>query len=350
MLILQDENSASIPYDGNKRQITFIQNPGKLIYCNYPEALLTSDVLGDNQYGHHYLNKAEVKKGDDCQLVASHSNRTSLNMKYGIQFYNGSQSEVTLKISNIGFRALPPAEWDTSSLEVWNDFFQSAEELHSVPPNGSKWIFGEDVPPNYYLNAVMRFEADGDLECCEYVYLDINNIDGYAQLYPWDNGELKVYRGTGSSYFITTDIEIKISELPCLISTNTKECNNTNEMIEIIEPSDNSVYSKENGANLGNWGIEYKFNITIINDTNTQKNIIAYVGADQGQLGGPRVLSVINLGGKIGTCCSEANQSWNWAKEDPPISAQAIEPPYKYQYIHANNSCGPSVHMWRLDD
>ncbi len=353
MLVLQNKNSQSIPYDGNKRQITFVQNPGKLIYCNYPEALRANDVLGDKQYGNHYLNSAVVKKDDDCQLVASHSNRTSLNMKYGVQFYNGSQSIVNLKVSNIGFRALPPAGWDISSLEVWNDFFQGAVELHSIPPKESIWFFKEDVLPNYYLNAIMRFEADGDLECYEYVYLDLNNIDGNTQLYPWDK-ESPVYRGTGSSYYITADIELKISELPCLIFTNTNDCNNNNEMIAIVEPSDNSVYSKENGANLGNWGIQYEFNVTIINDTNTQKNVIAYVGADQSQHPDnpdqPRALSVINLGGNIGTCVSEANYSWNWAKEDSPIfSAQTIDPPYKYQYIHANNSCGPSVHMWRLD-
>jgi hypothetical protein len=83
MLVLQKGNLENISYDSNKRQITFVQNPGKLIYCNYLEALKTSDVLGDKQYGNHYLNRVVVNKGDDCQLVASHSNETSLNIKCG---------------------------------------------------------------------------------------------------------------------------------------------------------------------------------------------------------------------------------------------------------------------------
>lgn len=350
MLILQGMNTASIPYNGKLLPISFTPRPGKLIYCNYPEALLTSDVLGDTKYGHHLLNQAEVKKGDDCQLVASHSNKTDFNnMKYGIQFFNASQSNVTLKISNIGFRALPLAQWDTSSLEVWNDYFQSAEESYLIPPGKSKWFFGQEIPYNYYLNAVIRFEADGDLICSEYVYLDLNDIDGYAKLYQWDNGALQVYRGTGSSYYITTDITINISDLPCIIKTNDPSCNNSKELIEITEPLSGDVIKVDNGGNLGNWGIQYEFNVTINNDTNTEANIIAFVGADQSQSQLPRVLSVIYLGGQIGTCVSEANHSWNWAKEDSAISAQAIQPPYQYQYIHANNSCGPSVHIWRLD-
>jgi hypothetical protein len=137
MLVLQKEGSENISYDGSKRQITFVQNPGKLIYCNYPEKLKASDVFGDKQSGNHFLNRAVINKGDDCQLVASHSNETSLDMKYGVQFYNGGQSTVNLTVSKMAFKALPPAGWDISSLEVWNDFFQSSGQLFSIAPNES---------------------------------------------------------------------------------------------------------------------------------------------------------------------------------------------------------------------
>jgi hypothetical protein len=343
-------NAESIPIEGNRLQLTFTPNPGKLIYCNYPEVLLTNEVLGDKQYGNHYLNKAEVKVNEDCQLFASHSNRTGLNMKYGIQFYNGGQSEVTLKISNAGYSA--QQDWDTASLEVWNNFFQSTEVSYLIPPGGVKWILEQNVPPGYLINAVSRFSANGDLDCFEYLYLDLNSIDGTATLYPWDNGESKMYRGTGDSYFITTNVELNVSQLPCMIMTNTRECHNANELIEIVEPSNGTIFSIGNGANLGNWGIQYGFTVKVINDTESPQTVKAYVGTEQGNpgvQGGPRILSVINYGGKVVSCCSETNQSWNWLKEDPPIpSGQPME--HQYQYIHASNSCGASVHIWRLDD
>jgi hypothetical protein len=43
-----------------------------------------------------------------------------------------------------------------------------------------------------------------------------------------------MYRGSGASYFIVSGIEIKVNDMPCYCLTNTCECQNKDEMIEML--------------------------------------------------------------------------------------------------------------------
>jgi hypothetical protein len=319
--------------------LTFTQDQGTWIYCNFPESITSRSQFGNHVsgYGNVYLNQVSVN--GTVQLFASHLNSYGSSFNYGVQLYNPNASSITVTILNNGFRA--SSDWLSVECGVWSDFFATPGGNQYIVGSGqSLWIIQKSVPSGALFNAVIRFQTTNTMYCTEYVYdPNVNNIDGTATLFPWDSS--RVYRGHGNSYFIRATYDIYVSQMPYKFYTNIcSDPQASSEMITIYDPSGTQFSCP--GANLGNWGAQYYFTINVHNNTSSSATIQAYVGSDQSGGSAP---SVMNLGGTVVYCGPGANQMWNWLQDT--ISANSTQQ-YIYQFIHAANASGPTRHDWRL--
>ncbi len=322
--------------------LTFAQDPCKLVYCNYPEQISTNLQyglpLGDTNRGNHYLNLATVS--GDGQLFASYQNQLSYAIYFGIQFYNPTGSTLTVTRQNNGFRAGSSSNEKPVVCGVWSDYFANPDgTVFSLPSGGVAWILDRQIPAGYLFNAVVKFHTSGNLYCIPYLYYNKSMIDGSATYYPWDGGQSRVYRGYGDSYFIEASANVDIGASTTFL---TSMCNagNTNEIVSIREPSTGSLYSCGNGANLGNWGVQYLHTIYVTNSSDTEKTFYAYVGSDNVDSHG---YAVINLGGTVKDCSYGVGESWNWLTDSVPGHGAKT---YQYQFIHPAQSAGKASHLW----
>ncbi len=340
MATILDCNTASTQTDGNRLYLSFTRYSGKWIYCNYPERL-PADALGDFNEGNHYLNHVVVN--GPAQLFASYVNDTGYDIYFGIQLYNSGSSTISITRQNNGHRHSGTyPNWCDVEGGVWSDFFSNPDgTTFSVSPGKAVWIFEQPVPVGKFFNSMVRFQTNGPLHCFPYVYRSRANINGTATCYPWVSGA-KQYRGEGDSYFIETTINLSVSQMPYKYYTCSCGSGNSNEITAIYDPCASawrSCSSPDN--NLGNWGMQYLFKVTVSNDTGSTKRVRAYVGSD----GTTGAFSVINYLGTVKWCCRNANEWWNWLVDDIPAGQSRT---YEYQFIHAANSYAPIIHGWRL--
>jgi len=310
-MTFNDCNSSSTLTDGNRIYFNFTRQPVKWIYCNYPERL-QSDALGDSTLGNHFLNQVQVN--GDYQLYASYMNQTGYDIKFGVQLYNSGSSSVTVTRYNNAHRTSPPFDYCDVEGGIWADFFNSSGTTsYTVAPYSVVWIFEEDVPVGGYFNSLVRFHTSGNLWCFPYVYTNSSNIDGTATCYPWNTAS-QVYRGHGDSYFISGWKTLNISNMPYKYFTSTCGSGNTNEMTEIHDYCSGINHSCSSGANLGNWGMQYLFNITVNNDTGAARTIKAYIGAASAA----HAYVAVNYNNTTKWCCRDGNTWWNWLTDTIP--------------------------------
>jgi len=326
--------------------LTFERDSGKWIYCNFPEEL-HQDSLGDRDKGNHYLNHVTVN--GPAQVFASHTNKTRYDIYFGIQLYNAGSRSVTVTRENNGFRySIGKQNWAEIEGGVWISFFDNPDGTKfTINPGKVAWIFtSTKIPEGSFFNAIVRFRTTGTLHCFPYVYRNRNAIDGTADCYPWTSGD-RQYRGEGNSYFIKTSLNLKTSQMPYKYQTCSCRSGNTNEMISIYDPCANqwrACSSSDN--NIGNWCVQYLFNITVLNDTNARRTIKSYIGPGGDS---PLVIPVINFYGTVKWSDprhnTKYNQWWNWLEDSIPANTSKT---YRYQFIHAANGYSPVLHGWRL--
>lgn len=252
---------------------------------------------------------------------------------------------MTVIRENNGFRySVGDKDWAEIEGGVWISFFNNPDgSQFSIGPGKAAWIFtNSKIPKGSFFNAVVRFRTTGTLHCFPYVYYDRNAVDGTATCYDWKSGT-RMYRGEGGSYFIRTSLNLKVSQMPYKYQTCYCATGNTNEMISIYDPCANQSRTCSSGDNLGNWGVQYSFNVTVLNDTGATKTIKAYIGPDENS---PLIIPVINFNGTVKWSDprhnAEKNEWWNWLEDSIPANTSRI---YQYQFIHAANGYSPVLHV-----
>lgn len=281
----------------------FDSYPGTYVYCNNPEQLYDPD-LGDNApgYGNKYLLWSRVK--GPCQAYFQHSNQTGHVLGYGLQVYNPNKDSITVTVSNIGFHA------GEDRLQVWREFFTGLPENNggrvgafTVPPGGAIWLQRVDgaIPPATVFEGVVRFRVHGgDAYVFNYAYHLASRIDGTASYLGYvtrrelnGQNEARVYKGTARDYFLTCSLRASVSELQAApLAWRTNGCQDKwpdaslSDMRTIAcplgdthDPSYMEFHcANAPPANLGNWGVQYLYRLSVTNDSDAPRTIYLSVG------------------------------------------------------------------------
>lgn len=287
------------PTAGNTKP-TYSFSGNYYIYCNNPEPLIDSD-LGDNNLGNKYILWSDVT--GTCQAWYEHTNSTGHAIGYGLQVYNPNSTSVQITVANIGFGSGTDG-YKTS----WAQFFTGASGgggtvgTFTVPAYGVLWIQKNSSIANGLLfEGTVRFTVSGGrVSIANYAWYNYNNIDGTAtylgRVTGLRNGQDQslVYKGiatmsggtTPRGYFLTNTFSTSVSALlssPRAWRTN--GCQTAawpdatlNDMVEIKCPltgpsSPTYLVFACNSANLGNWGLQYWYSMTVSNDTANARTV-----------------------------------------------------------------------------
>ena len=284
----------------HKIPLTFSrQNSNKFIFCNYLETFPAGSVafLGDPapNGGNRFLNQ-DTNVGPGTTLVyASYQNKSGTAFTFGIHIYNPTASTATITRRNYGFSS-GSGVWDTMPGDVWVDYFNNpGGNTYSIASNGNLWIMEKAVGGNHIFNALQKFESNASrLIVTVYAYVKAS-LTGTATAYPAPTPgtlEDEFTSGYGISPFgdtLTTNVTILASALNSMTNADAnltkskwhsifnKSSGNTNEIV--------SLYSVNKGKNsldttLGNYGIQYNFNVKLKNDTATARTFRGFAGAN----------------------------------------------------------------------
>lgn len=306
------------------------------IYCNNPEPLIDSD-LGDSNLGNKYILWSNVTGA--CQAWYEHSNATGHAIGYGLQVYNPNATSVTVTVTNIGFGK--GIDWYKTT---WSQFFSGASGgggtvgTFTVPAYGVLWIQkNSSIANGAIFEGVVRFSVSGgSVSVANYAWSNFSAIDGTATYLGYVSGsrngqdQSKVYKGTATTgggatargFFLTNSFSTSASALlasPRAWRTNgcrtsTWPDATLNDMVEIkcplTGPGDPTyqVFSCANLSNLGNWGLQYHYSMTVNNDTMATRTINLVVA--QPLVGVYSNVYVATPDGNAG--CQISNSNWKF--------------------------------------
>lgn len=348
-MILSCKNKMPITPTIANSSLTYNSDPGTFIYCNNPEQLFTSD-LGDHAagFGNHYLLWSLVT--GNCQAYYEHENRTGITIGYGIQIYNPNELAVTIEVTNLGF--------SNNAFGCWTQFYSNqsggggAVGSFTVQPGGVLWVQRNDnsIAAGSIFNGAVSFNVSGgNVYVFNYAYKSLDNVDGSAtylgyitRIDPSGQNEAKVYKGTSDRFLINSLISTKVSIL--LKSNSTWETHGCpgNDMVTINCPLTDtnsptySTFNCSNGDNLGNWGIRYRYNVTVVNDSNKRRTINVAVAQ-------PFFISNIFIRDLDNGRGCAVNQT-NWRFLEFALSPNETKT-HTYEVILSGSSYGGLIHM-----
>ncbi len=350
------------PVNGNTYP-TYSPSGNYYIYCNNPEPLLDSD-LGDRTLGNKYILWSLVN--GSCQAWYEHTNSTTHPIGYGLQVFNPNPTSVTVTVTNIGF-----GSGSQGFVTAWNGFFSGLSGgggsvgTFTVPSQGVLWIQrNENISASSLFEGVVRFSiSGGSAYILNYAWSSFGNIDGTATYLGFVTGlrnnqdQGRVYKGIATQngnpvgYLLTNSMNVSVSSLLSLPTAwRTNGCADkwpdatVNDMVAFRCPltgPQNPTYqtfSCSSMDNLGNWGIQYDYSLSVTNDderymTHTVNLVVAQPGP-----GSCSSIFVVAPDGRAG--CQVCSSNWNFYSFDlAPGRVQTLE----YQVILCGDSAGGLV-------
>lgn len=272
---------------------------GSYLYCNNPEQLRSTSYFGDSNLGNKYLLWEYVT--GSCQTWYEHLNNSGSTIGYGVQIYNPNTTAITVEVTNIGF--------GTDPTTPWTQFYSGASGgggtvgTFTVQAGQVLWIQRNDsaIPNSTVFNGVVHFNiSGGSAYVFWYAYENFSNINGTASYLGWvqsedpqpdPQNEARVYKGLllqqGTSnqgtFFTTGNFSYNVSQLLASPATwLSNECGDGNNDMQDVQiptgspgsPAFTTVSCLDSpAANLGNWGIQYDYHLSITNDTSTDYTI-----------------------------------------------------------------------------
>ncbi len=244
-----------------------------LIYCNHPEDI-TQTYLGDNGY---CINQATVSTRE-ALLYASCNSSCGIETKFVVHAYNPGSSNVSIQKVNSGFECT--TNW-SAQIGAYEKFFaQQSKPAIDIPPKTGVWIENGNnsvVLPKSKFEALMKYQLTGPLVITVYLCTDIRKITvGHNPKYVPFVPALKVYCGTADAFYISDAKTLKSANLFVSyynsafygISQETfSQSKYESNPIKILQGKTASEYElDENYSNVGNWGLQYAFSMTLQNN------------------------------------------------------------------------------------
>lgn len=291
----------------------------RLIYVNNPEGLSAArlaDLNRDPQGRGPALIYVQGSAGENYRLFFGHSNKSGAAMGYGILFFNNSSTTATLTVQGRGFAA-GGISGGTPWAQLFNSYGPASPNysVTNIAPNGIHWIRWDNI--NGSFSGVVDFNiTGGNLLIRTVAYRTFSNLPG--SYYPmgyvtntdtFSDGttqdQRRVYKGvsTHTATILNASYTITSSDVGRALPLNYQSyggfLSGRTTWVSNIDSGNNSQgigsdmaafsLSSLNGtawtfsattndasgriSNLGNWGIVYRTNITITNNSGAQRTV-----------------------------------------------------------------------------
>lgn len=326
---------------------SYTRNSRPIIYCNYPETLGADDTAPCAENNKIVFQK-QVTAGE-TNIFFSHRNHVS-GRYYGIQIYNPNTGSVTVKKLKYGYAA----GWDASTAAK-NYLADTTEESKTILSNQVWWVKQISIPTDPTNNGVfaghLLISATQSVIVTVYLYKSLSNIDGYETIYAYPSTIYNnaVYSGSGTGYILSKSISLSI-DASSTAATNLAKKNyhfvtgepahvNTSEITSLT--LQNGSIAKVNASsplnNLGNWGTQYKFTVTISNNTSASKTVYGFLGAPSARV----ALQSTNTAGQS----LESNKTWQFLQESIPANSSKT---FDYTYMLGSHGASACNHVFSL--
>lgn len=194
-------------------------NSRKMLYCNNPKQLITSD-LADKNYGKKSIYRDNVYAGT-YRAFYEHLNKTSKSLGYAIRIYNSNTKAITVTVYGRGFEA------SINGGKAFSDMFTNysdADTVYTVQPGKVLYIQNNCAIKNgAFFSGVVDFDIRDKALINFFAYENMSNInssltyEGYIQRVESDGThEARMYKGL-SLYSM-----VKASNINFVINDNTK--------------------------------------------------------------------------------------------------------------------------------
>lgn len=342
--------------------VSYNKQGGRWIYCNYPETYTTSDIVTAS--GGYVFNKVDVSGTKPHQVFFSYQPATAMVSYFNIQIYNTGNKAITLTVTNVGIRhtadsdfsSLPDTQlWSATSGESWSDFFNGTNQTITVPVGESRWIVQNYVKPQLagLITGNVRFNMGDSSDTADvYVYMaDTMGLSGVGKSpVPYVNA--KYYSGYSDGYMLAANIVVKASELSsnkCLYLNYPSGIKNmtiggtsvTSDLLPITLNNGSVISSNTSGQNLGNWGTQYVYTLSLQNDTSVAKTFNVYL---RSSVTGSYDYPVIMSGSNMKYARMQA-QAWKWLTVTVPANTTKTD---TFQYILGTNSSDKKEMIFEL--
>lgn len=348
-------SSAFTPSTMTQIAVNYAKQGGKWIYCNFPETYTESQIVTAN--GGYVFNKVDITGTKPHQVFFSYQTQQATKDTYfNIQVKNTGTTPITLTVTNKGiyhtldsaFSSVANADlWSAVSGESWRDFFAGCNETITIPVGGSKWIVQNVRKPKNagLITGNVRFNmGNAANKATVYVYMaDAAGRSGIGKS-PVTYTNEKYYSGYSDGYMLAANVSVKASELSskkCIYLNYPSGIKNmkidntsvTSDLLKLTLTNGTVVSSSTSGQNLGNWGAQYIFNLTLENDTSTSKKFNVYLRTAVS--GGAKDYPVLMSGSNFCYANMQA-QAWKWLTITVPANTKKTD---SFQYILGTNSC-----------
>jgi hypothetical protein len=277
-------------------------------------------------------------------------NDSGSSFTFGVQLYNPGAGSITVTKRNSGFAAGSGASgWRTVPGQVWSNFFQSpGGQTYTLNSGSSVWVLEGSVAAGDLFNACLRLESTGPVIVTAYAYKVKSNINGTATAIPYQ-GEAQ-YSGWGSGWFLSTNLTLTatdiLSQPQQSVYHSLCHCSsgNSQEMIPInlVQGGTASCNQASPLHNIGNWGAQYFFSVSLVNNTSAPRQFIGYVGANPaGAFVALQSGSVV----KYKLLETSTERRWKWMTQTVAAQSSAT---IDFQFIPCANSYMPIFMQWQV--
>ena len=355
-----------------KDQTFFGRNSGRpIVYSNYPEKI--NWLTGPNAptaENDKCLCQREVAAGE-TYVFYSHNNRTGKPFKLGIQIHNPTENGKTAEVTKLkyGYGNYPGTYWDAqdAAIDYLND---DPDESQPIGIGGNLWICEHAVPansgPNLPFCGHLLFDSTVPVIVTIYIYTNQNTVTGTATMVPYNTDYINVaagdgmgvYSGYGDGYILDRQVPLTIENPGSNADSfnSPKNINKNNYWFMTGEPSnpdacavdeltpitiENGQIAKAGAAgtlsNVGNWGTQYNFSVTINNKLDTPKTVYGFMGSMANRV----VIKSNSIAGKN----LSTYQTWRFFEETIPAKTAKT---FDYTYMVGSLGTSATGHMFSL--
>lgn len=324
-------------------------NGQTLVYCNHPEGM-TPTFLKDNGY---VMNKATITTKEFLVYVSSTST-CDYKLQLVVKATNKGSSPITITETNSGFNS--NNSWNVA-IPVYEKFFGSPQRDIPLKSGESKLITLGTVEVRSNFEALNKFSISAPGNVYN-VYIEVfayksntNTSSNVVALNP----KIEEYSGIADSFYISTNNTIKASDLFVsyynsifygITQKNFSKNPTEHNPITLVQGKLASEDNPKPFNNLGNWGLQYAFSTTLINDTQNSVKFKGYIISNSNshcagiQSGGIAKGFFLGPNGTV----DNGNRRWNFCETGVVSKQNSIT--LDYQYMHLSKGNAPCIMQW----
>lgn len=312
-----------------------------LIYCNNPEGI-SEGSLRDNG---RIINKASITTREFLVYVSAKSN-CAYDIKLAIRAKNISGSTITVTRINSGFNT--STKWDVATV-AYENFFKSIKDPKILTNGKTEMLFEGRIPAQNFVETLIKFETTGNVEIEVFTYKTTISPSAIPS-----NSDTGKYSGTANAFYISTNNTIKAADLFVsyynsifygIAKRNFSGNSTEHNPIKLVQGGTATEDNPEsNYGNLGNWGLQYAFSTTLINDTQNSVKFKGYIISNSKSHCAGIQSGGIAKGIFLGPEGTNTNRRWNFCETSTVNKQSSIT--LDYQYMHLSKGCAPGIIQW----